>query len=115
MSKVSARCRLGGLFIVVSLLGLLSGCGPRAKELLNVSYDPTRELWQDLNDEFLKEFEKQSGETWSIKMSHGGSGSQARSVIDGLPADVLTLALWSDTNAVAKAGLMNKDWEKRFE
>lgn len=83
-------------------------------ELLNVSYDPTRELWRDLNEEFRKQYERESGKSVVVKQSHGGSGSQARAVIDGLEADVVTLALWPDTNAVHEKGLISAGWEERF-
>jgi sulfate transport system substrate-binding protein len=82
--------------------------------LLNVSYDPTRELWRDLNSHFIPAYEKQSGNTVTIKQSHGGSGSQARAVIDGLDADVVTLAMWPDTDAIRKAGLIEEGWESRL-
>jgi sulfate/thiosulfate-binding protein len=99
------------------LLGCLPGCGNRSSEgleLLNVSYDPTRELWRDLNAHFVPQWEKQSGQRLTINQSHGGSGSQARSVIDGLEADVVTLALWSDTDALRKARLIRDGWEDRL-
>ena len=80
-------------------------------ELLNVACDPTRELWQDLNVKFIAHYRDPNGKPVSIRQSHGGSGSQARAVIDGLDADVITLALWSDTDAVRKAGLIDPDWE----
>lgn len=83
-------------------------------ELLNVSYDPTRELWRDLNGAFTPVYEKQSGTKLSIKQSHGGSGTQARAVIDGLEADVVTLALWSDTDALRKKGLVKEGWDERL-
>jgi sulfate transport system substrate-binding protein len=85
-----------------------------AAELLNVSYDPTRELWRDLNAHFIPHYQQQSGVELEIKQSHGGSGSQARAVIDGLEADVVTLALWSDTDAIRKAGLIQPKWEEKF-
>ena len=85
-----------------------------AQELLNVSYDPTRELWRDLNDAFIGQYQSETGKTVSIKQSHGGSGSQARAVIDGLEADVVTLALWPDTDAIRKAGLISSGWESHF-
>jgi sulfate transport system substrate-binding protein len=85
-----------------------------AIELLNVSYDPTRELWKDLNAIFVKQYEKEKGITVGIDQSHGGSGSQARLVIDGLDADVVTLGLWSDTDAIRKMGLISADWEERL-
>jgi len=83
-------------------------------ELLNVSYDPTRELWRDMNAAFIPKYEKQTGTTLEIKQSHGGSGTQARAVIDGLDADVVSLALWPDTDAIRKAGQIGAGWEKRL-
>jgi sulfate transport system substrate-binding protein len=83
-------------------------------ELLNVSYDPTRELWQDLNRQFVADYEKHTGTRLTIKQSHGGSSSQARAVIDGLDADVVTLALWSDTDAIRRKGLIKDGWEERL-
>ena len=83
-------------------------------ELLNVSYDPTRELWRALNERFIAQYAKETGTTLTIKQSHGGSGAQARAIIDGLEADVATLALWPDTDAVRKAGLIAAGWERRL-
>src|SRR5579872_2624340 len=83
-------------------------------ELLNVSYDPTRELWKAVNGRFAARYELESGRRLSIKQSHGASGSQARSVIDGLDADVVTLALWSDTDAIRKKGLIQDHWDEKF-
>src|SRR4051812_28872508 len=84
-------------------------------ELLNVSYDPTRELYQDFNAAFAKHWKEQSGDDVTIKQSHGGSGKQARSVIDGLPADVVTLALAADVDALFDvAKLIPQDWQKRL-
>lgn len=82
--------------------------------LLNVSYDPTRELYQDVNTSFAKYWQTKTGDKLSIKQSHGGSGKQARAVIDGLDADVLTLALAYDIDAVAEKGLLDKAWQKRL-
>jgi len=82
--------------------------------LLNVSYDPTRELWRDINEHFVPLYAKQSGVTLSIKQSHGGSSTQARSVIDGLDADVVTLASYLDTDAIAKAKLIKAGWVDRL-
>jgi sulfate/thiosulfate transport system substrate-binding protein len=82
--------------------------------LLNVSYDPTRELYQDVNVAFAKEWKAKTGDDVKIKQSHGGSGKQGRSVIDGLQADVVTLALAYDIDAIAEKGLINKDWQKRL-
>ncbi|MCA0404544.1 MAG: sulfate ABC transporter substrate-binding protein [Proteobacteria bacterium] len=81
--------------------------------LLNVSYDPTRELYSDVNAAFGKIL-KAKGDTLSVRQSHGGSGKQARSVIDGLDADVVTLALAYDIDAIAERGLIAKDWQKRL-
>jgi sulfate/thiosulfate transport system substrate-binding protein len=83
-------------------------------ELLNVSYDPTRELYQQLNEAFAKEWQAKTGETITIQQSHGGSGKQARAVIDGLEADVVTLALAYDIDAIARQGLIAQDWQKRL-
>lgn len=82
--------------------------------LLNVSYDPTRELYQDVNAAFAKEWKAKTGDNVKIKQSHGGSGKQARAVIDGLEADVVTLGLAYDIDAVAERGLVGKDWQKRL-
>jgi sulfate/thiosulfate transport system substrate-binding protein len=82
--------------------------------LLNVSYDPTRELYQDFNKAFAKHWKATAGDTVTLKQSHGGSGKQARSVIDGLSADVVTLALAYDIDEIAGKGLVAKDWQKRL-
>ncbi|MEX2287699.1 MAG: sulfate ABC transporter substrate-binding protein, partial [Planctomycetaceae bacterium] len=109
------------ILLGVVMAGALAGCdsanssenGSRVT-LLNASYDPTRELWKDLNGEFQAAYEREHGGKLQIKQSHGGSGSQARAVIDGLEADVVTLALWSDTDAIRKKGLLAEGWEKRL-
>ena len=82
--------------------------------LLNVSYDPTRELYADFNKAFVAAYQKETGKSVEIKQSHGGSGSQARSVIDGLQADVVTLALAYDIDAIAAKGLVAPDWQKKL-
>jgi len=82
--------------------------------LLNVSYDPTRELYQDLNAAFVKYWKGKTGQAVTIRQSHGGSGAQARAVIDGLEADVVTLALAYDIDAIAQSGLTSTAWQKRF-
>jgi sulfate/thiosulfate transport system substrate-binding protein len=82
--------------------------------LLNVSYDPTRELYADFNKAFAAAYQKETGKTVEIKQSHGGSGSQARAVIDGLQADIVTLALAYDVDAIAAKGLIATDWQKRL-
>ena len=82
--------------------------------MLNVSYDPTRELYQELNTAFAAQWKSRSGQQVTVEQSHGGSGKQARSVIDGLDADVVTLALAHDIDAIAKTGLMPVAWQKRL-
>ena len=82
--------------------------------LLNVSYDPTRELFQEYNSAFAKEWKAKTGDDVVVSQSHGGSGKQARAVVDGLEADVVSLALAYDVNAVAKQGLIAADWQNRL-
>ncbi|MBR0792390.1 sulfate ABC transporter substrate-binding protein [Bradyrhizobium manausense] len=82
--------------------------------LLNVSYDPTRELYVEFNKAFANAYQRETGKSVEIKQSHGGSGSQARAVIDGLQADVVTLALAYDIDAIAGKGLTAADWQKRL-
>ncbi|MBL1257429.1 MULTISPECIES: sulfate ABC transporter substrate-binding protein [Methylocystis] len=97
---------LAGLFAVPALAG---------QTLLNVSYDPTRELYKAVNKSFAEDWKKKTGEEISLQSSHGGSGAQARSVIDGLPADVVTLALANDIDAIAsKTKKIPADWQKRL-
>ena len=87
------------------LLSSLAAAIPsRTIELLNVSYDPTRELYQDINASFAESWKKKTGDDVVVRQSHGGSGKQARSVIDGLDADVATLALSQDIDAIAERG-----------
>ena len=94
---------------------LISGNAFADRMLLNVSYDPTRELYQEFNASFIKQWQAKTNEKVAVRQSHGGSGKQARSVIDGLEADVVTLALGNDINAIAeKAKLLPEDWQKRF-
>ena len=88
--------------------------GDQSSQLLNVSYDPTRELFKDLNEQFVSKYEHEAGKRLTIKQSHGGSSRQARAVIDGLRADVVTLALYSDVDALRKRGLIPDAWEKRL-
>src|SRR5476651_1051157 len=83
--------------------------------LLNVSYDPTRELYQDVNAAFAKSWQAKTGDVLKIKQSHGGSGKQGRAVIDGLEADVVSLALAGDIDEIAKLGkTLPEDWQKRL-
>lgn len=91
-----------------------SAAAAKPVELLNVSYDPTRELYQDFNKSFASYWKNKTGQTVTFKQSHGGSGKQGRSVIDGLEADVVTLALAYDIDAIQEAGLIQKDWQKKL-
>lgn len=101
--------------IVLAWLAALLWAGTaHAQTLLNASYDPTRELYQEFNAAFVKHWQARSGKTVSIRQSHGSSGGQARAVIDGLDADVVTLALAYDVDAVAASGLIRADWQKRL-
>lgn len=106
------RFLLAGVFSAA--LGLVAQAAAAQTEFLNVSYDPTRELYQQVNAAFTKQWVANGGRKLTINASHGGSGSQARSVIDGLEADVVTLALEYDVDAIAQKGLINKDWVKRL-
>jgi sulfate transport system substrate-binding protein len=104
---------------IYRLLALAALAGPgwalADQTLLNVSYDPTRELYTAVNTAFIADWKAKTGETVSIKMSHGGSGKQARTVIDGLEADVVTLALAADIDAISDIGhLLPADWQKRL-
>ena len=93
----------------------LAAAQPAPVTLLNVSYDPTRELYVEFNAAFAKQWKAKTGQDVTIKQSHGGSGKQARSIIDGLDADVATLALGGDTDALHEhGGLIPKDWQKRL-
>ena len=99
----------------VLALALLSQAAVAADiTLLNASYDPTRELYQDFNAAFAKQWKAKTGDNVTVKQSHGGSGKQARTVIDGLEADIVTLALAYDIDAIAERGLVNAQWQKRL-
>jgi sulfate/thiosulfate transport system substrate-binding protein len=100
--------------LLLLLLGLAAGPAAAQVKLLNVSYDPTRELYQDFNAAFAKMWKAKSGKDVTVQQSHGGSGKQARSVVDGLEADVVTLALAYDVDAIAKSGLIAKNWQSRL-
>ncbi|RQO55551.1 sulfate transporter subunit [Paucibacter sp. KBW04] len=103
------------VFAAALALSASTGLAHAQISLLNVSYDPTRELYQDFNAAFAKSWKAKTGETVTIKQSHGGSGKQARSVIDGLQADVVTLALAYDIDALHDQGkLLPADWQKRL-
>jgi sulfate/thiosulfate-binding protein len=100
---------------LLTLLTSLLASSVFADELLNVSYDPTREFYQEFNSAFAKQWKQQTGKTLTVKQSHGGSGKQARSVIDGLSADVVTLALSGDIDSIAtQANLLPKDWQTKL-
>ncbi|QWD80304.1 sulfate ABC transporter substrate-binding protein [Polynucleobacter sp. MWH-Spelu-300-X4] len=102
--------------IIALLIGLgISATGIAGPTLLNVSYDPTRELYQDYNKAFTEYWKKKTGEDVGFKQSHGGSGKQARAVLDGLDADVVTLALAYDIDILSEKNLIPKDWQKRLK
>jgi sulfate transport system substrate-binding protein len=105
---------LGVAASAVVLAGLGSGAAVSAQALLNVSYDPTRELYRAIDEAFADHWEAQGHPRPEIEASHGGSGAQARAVIDGLEADVVTLALASDIDRIAEAGLLPADWQTRL-
>jgi sulfate transport system substrate-binding protein len=118
------RTRLG-LGLIAAWATIATGCGggagasvegnaSRPIALLNVSYDPTRELYRDINAAFAARYEEEHGRRVDIKQSHASSGSQARAVIDGLEADVVTLAVWPDVDAVARSRLITGDWQSRL-
>ena len=110
------RRHLLNLAVAAALGSAAAGAiAQQAVTLLNVSYDPTRELYVEFNAAFAKYWKAKTGQDVTIKQSHGGSGKQARSIIDGLDADVATLALAGDTNAIVKnGGWIAKDWQKRL-
>jgi sulfate transport system substrate-binding protein len=120
------RRAIAGLMAAAAGLALVAGCssqsgtgtntqGAAAVQLLNVSYDPTRELYKDLNAAFAKQWKAEHGQDVNIDMSHGGSGKQSRAVIDGLGADVVTLALSYDIDAIAeKTKLLDPSWQARL-
>jgi sulfate transport system substrate-binding protein len=111
-------CRVAAL--LVAWAGGLScsrsgdSAGGKSVSLLNVSYDPTRELYEEVNRAFAKAWLAKTGQTVTVKQSHGGSGKQARSVIDGLESDVVTLGLAYDIDAIARSGRIPADWQKRL-
>ena len=103
------------ILVGAAFLAFVTSAGAKDITLLNVSYDPTRELYQQINTAFAAEWKAKTGDTVTINMSHGGSGSQSRAIIDGVDADVATLALAYDIDAVAqKAKLLPADWQKRL-
>lgn len=102
---------LFGVFLTIGLTSVTLA----DQTILNVSYDPTRELYQDYDKVFSADWKKKNSEEVFIKQSHGGSGKQARAVLDGLDADVVTLALAYDIDILAEKGLVAKDWQKKFK
>ena len=99
------------------LMVSMEGCGNKRKENLtitNVSYDPTREFYEKYNKDFIKYYKDKYGKKVEVIQSHGGSGSQARSVVEGSNGDVVTLALEHDISLIEQTGLINKGWQKRF-
>src|ERR1051326_5166161 len=112
---VGAVNRLSGIILAACLALASTSASGKDISFLNASYDPTREVYQDINSAFTKFWKEKTCDTIRIQQSHGGSGKQARSVIDGLPADVVTLALAYDIDAIAEKGkLLGLDWQKRL-
>ncbi len=110
------------IVFMILLMGILAGCGKDADsakgdsiEILNVSYDPTREFYAKYNELFAKHWKEQGGQDVNVTQSHGGSGSQARSVIEGNEADVVTLALAHDITAIEENGLIDSGWMEEFD
>jgi len=106
-------------FLLAAALGCApapdgAGAPPGTVELLNVSYDPTRELYQQIDAAFARSWRERTGQAVVVRQSHGGSGAQARAVIDGLQADVVTLALAHDVDAIAACGLIDAGWQRRL-
>jgi sulfate/thiosulfate-binding protein len=110
--EIEMRPRFAPVAAVLTVL-----CGTASAQnlsLLNVSYDPTRELYAEFNKAFISAYQKETGRKVEIKQSHGGAGAQARAVMDGLQADVVTLALAYDIDAIASRGLIDKNWQARL-
>ena len=111
----SARNTVGAATLALTMaFGIASAAKAAEQTLLNVSYDPTRELYQAVNTAFIAQWKVKTGDDLKINQSHGGSGKQGRSVIDGLEADVVTLALAYDIDAIAEKGLLDKAWQKKL-
>ncbi|MEI7712606.1 MAG: sulfate ABC transporter substrate-binding protein [Rhodospirillales bacterium] len=106
--------RRGAIGAILGTLATGTATAADAVTLLNVSYDPTRALYRDFNKAFAAAWKKSSGEAVTVNQSHGGSGAQARAVLDGLQADVVTLALAADIDALARRGLLAADWQTRL-
>src|SRR5271169_290893 len=113
--EVPLRRNSRRLALLLAALGALASPAVAADvTLLNVSYDPTRELYQDMNLAFARQWRAKTGKSVEIQQSHGGSGKQARAVVDGLEADVVTLGLAYDVDEIAASGLLARDWQKRL-
>ena len=106
--------RRSGLGLMFGMLGATGPAAAKATTLLNASYDPTRELYREINPAFIASWNTKTGDQLTINQSHGGSGAQTRAVLEGLPADVVTLALAADIDALAKRGLLATDWQARL-
>ena len=113
LSRRTLASFLAGLAVGGGFLATAAVAAPEVT-LLNVSYDPTRELYQEFNAAFSRYWKSKTGQTVTVRQSHGGSGKQARAVIDGLEADVVTLALGLDIDEIAKTGLIAPDWQSRL-
>ena len=107
-----ARALIAAAIVAIGAVSAMAEAG--AQSILNVSYDPTRELYEAINQAFVAQWKAKTGQTLRVNQAHGGSGSQARATIDGLDADVVTLALAYDIDSVAKAGLLPVDWQRRL-
>jgi sulfate/thiosulfate-binding protein len=105
---------LAAVAIAAGLVAIANVNSDKSSEILNVSYDPTRELFKDLNEQFTAKYQRDTGQKWSVRQSHGGSSRQARAVIDGLKADVVTLALFPDVDALRTHGLIAEGWSNRL-
>jgi sulfate transport system substrate-binding protein len=113
--KTMRAASISTTLLALAIAGAASGAARAADAtLLNVSYDPTRELYQAINVAFAKDWQAKTGKSVEIQQSHGGSGKQARAVLDGLDADVVTLGLAGDVEAVATGGLITGEWQKRL-
>ena len=115
MGRKTSNWSMKKLIATAVLVLGLGGVAHAATTFLNVSYDPTREFYQEYNQAFGQYWKQRTGQEVDFKQSHGGSGKQARSVVDGLQADVVTLALANDIDEIANAGLIRKDWQKQFK
>ena len=112
--SVSRRSMIIAVALAASLQAGGFGAALAQNTLVNVSYDPTRELYRDYSEYFVKYWKEKTGKTIEISNSHGGSGAQVRSVIEGLPADVVTFPLEGDVLAIAQKGLIDAGWKKQF-